>query len=281
MKKRITEKELKEYSEYLYKEEKTKSTIDKYIRDLRKLMDYAGEQELTKEVVIAYKTYLQEEKHFKISSMNSYLVAANRFFEYKGWHELRVKTYKVQRETYVSEKKELTKQEYDKLLKAAKDKGKMRLYMAILTICSTGIRVGELKFITVKAVEQGEATVYNKAKERKILLSRDLQVKLLQYIRTNKIREGEVFRTSTGKTLNRSYIWREMQKLSEEAGVDKKKVFPHNLRHLFAKTYYNLHKDIAKLADFLGHSNIETTRFYIKTTCNECRRQLDEMGLVC
>jgi integrase len=241
---------------------------------------YAGEQEFSKVLVIEYKEYLRNSKKYKTSSINSFLVAANRFFEYMGWYELRVKTFKVQKETFMPENKELTKEEYKKLVKTAKAVGKSRIGMIIQTICATGIRVGELSAITVEAVKNGLAITYNKGKERQILIPRDLQVRLKVYMREQGIKNGFVFQTSRGKALDRSWIWREMKKLCEQAGVCKDKVFPHNLRHLFARTFYTMYKDIVKLADILGHSSMETTRIYLKESFEEHRRQLEKMNLL-
>lgn len=276
----ITEVLLEEYSEYLYEEEKSRATIQKYLCDLRKLMDFAGGREITKKLMIEYKEYLYNEKQYKTSSINSFLVAANRFFEYVGWYGLKVKKYKVQKETFIPEERDLTKKEYRKLVQTAKKMGHIRMALLIQTICSTGIRVGELEAITVETVKKGTVIIYHKGKERKILIPRDLQMKLLCYANKHEIKEGAVFQTSSGKPLDRSYIWRNMKALCEEAGVKRDKVFPHNLRHLFAKSFYELHKDIAKLADMLGHSNIETTRIYIKTSSIEHRKQLESLGLL-
>jgi site-specific recombinase XerD len=280
MERKITKKLLEQYKVSLYEQEKSKATIKKYLCDLRKLVEFTKNRELNKIMVIEYKKYLRDEKHYKTSSINSFLVAANRFFEYMGWHELRMKTYKVQKEMFLPEHKELSKAEYMKLIYAAKETGKSRISMIIQTICATGIRVSELSAITVYSVKKGVAIVYNKGKERQILLPRDLQVKLLDYIRKEGIKEGFVFQTSKGKAVNRTWIWREMKKLCEVADVCKDKVFPHNLRHLFARTFYTMYKDIAKLADILGHSSIETTRIYLKESFLEHRKQLEKMDLL-
>lgn len=276
----ITEAELEAYSEYLYEEEKSSATIKKYLCDLRKLMEYAKGQEITKKLMIAYKEYLYGEKQYKTSSINSFLVAANRFFEYKGWYGLKVKNYRIQKEAFIPEERDLTEAEYRKLVKTAKKLGNIRMSLLIQTICSTGIRVSELEAVTVAAVKKGTAVLYNKGKERKILIPQKLQMKLLCYIARHQLEEGPVFQTSGGKPLDRSYIWRNMKALCEEADVEKGKVFPHNLRHLFAKSFYEMHKDIAKLADMLGHGSIETTRIYIKTSSAEHRKQLESMGLL-
>ena len=280
MQKIITKKHIDNYMDYLYEQEKSKATIKKYRIDLEKLCSFVAGKKLTKSLIIAYKDYLRKEKKYKTSSINSFLVAANRFFDYMEWYDLKVKTFKVQRETFVPEHRELSKGDYKRLIQAAAGQGKKKIGMVIQTICATGIRVSELSDITVSAVKRGGVSIYNKGKERQVLLSRDVQLKLLQYIRKNGIKCGPVFQTSSGKPLDRTYIWREMKKLCESAGVDDSKVFPHNLRHLFARTFYNLYKDIAKLADILGHSNIETTRIYIKESSRKHKKQLERLKLV-
>lgn len=280
MKRKITKRSLADYKIYLYEQEKSRATIEKYMRDLDKLLRYAEGRNLDKPLMIEYKDYLKNERNHKTSSVNSFLVAANRFFEFMKWHELKVKTYRVQKETFMPEKRELSKEEYRKLVKTAIHTGKERIAMIIQTICATGIRVSELSSITVSSVKCGVAAIYNKGKERQILIPRDLQVHLLRYIRKNDIKGGPVFQTSKGKAVDRTWIWREMKKLCEEAGVEKDKVFPHNLRHLFARTFYGLYRDIAKLADMLGHSSIETTRIYLRESYTEYRKQLEKLNLL-
>lgn len=280
MEKHITEELLEEYEKHLHSQEKSSATIKKYLGDLRKLVEYADGQAFSKELVIAYKEHLKKEKQYKTSSINSFLVAANRFFEYMGWLELRVKTYKVQNKAFVPDNRELTKQEYKKLVEAAVKKGKKRIGMILQTVCATGIRISELASITVEAVKRGLAVTYNKGKERQILISRDLQVRLLDYVRKRKIKDGPVFRTSKGKPVDRTWVWREMKKLCRDAKVDSDKVFPHNLRHLFAREFYSKCKDIVKLADVLGHSCIETTRIYLKETYREHLKQMEQLDLL-
>ena len=276
----VTEEILSGYQEYLYEEEKSEATIKKYMRDLWKLVLYAGGREVTKKMVVGYKEYLRKKKKYKLTSINSFLVAANRLFEYLGWYDLRVRTYKIQKEAFVPENRDLSREEYKRLVKAALKKGKIRLAMIIQTICATGMRISELASVTLESVAGGVVEIYCKGKQRIILLPGKLRKKLLRYIKENKIAGGIVFRTSGGKAVDRSNIWKEMKMLSKEAGVQESKVYLHNLRHLFAKEFYTAGKDIAKLADVLGHSNIETTRGYIKTTSREHQRLLDSMGLV-
>ena len=280
MKRIVKEKMLGRYEIYLRNEEKSKATINKYLCDLRKLISYADGREVDKELMLSYKNKLLTQDGYKVSSINSFLAAANCFFEYMGWLDLRVKTYQVQRETFCPENKYLSKEEYYRLVKAAKEMGKIRLVMILQTICATGIRVSELKAVTVEAVRNGSIVIYNKGKIRTVLLPDELRKELLYYIGKAKIEKGIVFCTASGKAVNRSNIWREMKSICKEAGVAEDKVFPHNLRHLFATVFYEIKKDIAKLADVLGHSNIETTRIYIKTTGKEHRKQLNQMKLV-
>ncbi len=276
----VTEEILSGYQEYLYEEEKSEATIKKYMRDLWKLVLYAGGREVTKKMMVGYKEYLRKKKKYKLTSINSFLVAANRLFEYLGWYDLRVRTYKIQKEAFVPENRDLSREEYKRLVKAALKKGKIRLAMIIQTICATGMRISELASVTLESVAGGVVEIYCKGKQRIILLPGKLRKKLLRYIKENKIAGGIVFRTSGGKAVDRSNIWKEMKMLSKEAGVQESKVYLHNLRHLFAKEFYTAGKDIAKLADVLGHSNIETTRGYIKTTSREHQKLLDQMDLV-
>lgn len=275
----ITEKLLERYKIYLADNEKSLATTSKYIRDVRKFMEYVNGQNITKELVTEYKEYLRTNKKYKLSSINSFLIAINSFFSYMGWHNLRVKTYKVQKELFTPAGRDLSRQEYKKLVYAAKRKGNKRLAMIIQTICATGMRVSELSSVTADSVKKGVVDIYCKGKHRQVLLPGKLRKMLLVYISGNKIK-GIVFCTSSGKAVDRSNIWREMKSLGDEAGVALEKIFPHNLRHLFAKVFYETNKDIARLADVLGHSSIETTRLYIMVTSREHQRQLDIMGLV-
>lgn len=280
MKRMITEEKILQYQEYLYEEEKTTATIKKYICDLKKLMDYLSGREITKKLMVEYKEALRKEKGYRLTSINSFLVAANRFFEYMGWYDLRVKTYRIQKEIFVPENRDLSKAEYKKLVQAAMKKGKKRLAMILQTICAAGIRISELSCVTVESVVKGIVEIYCKGKQRIVLLPKKLQKKLLRYIQEKGIKSGILFCTSSGKPVDRSNIWKEMKGLCKEAEVTEEKVYPHNLRHLFAKEFYAVEKDIAKLADILGHSSVETTRIYIKSTSAEHQKQLNMMGLV-
>ena len=275
----LTEKHITEYSTYLEGQEKCKNTIEKYIRDVRRFEAYMNGKEIKKENVIAFKQKLFFE-NYAVRSINSMLAAINSLFSFLGWVDLKVKSMKFQRQIYCPEEKELTKAEYMRLLNTAQQKGNERLNLLIQTICGTGIRVSELQYITVEAARCGEAIVSLKGKTRSVFIIRDLQKKLLRYVAEKKISSGAIFVTRSGKPMSRTNIWREMKNLCEQAGVNSQKVFPHNLRHLFARTFYAIERDIAKLADILGHSSINTTRIYIITTGNEHRQRMENMRLI-
>ena len=280
MKGRILTKEMiGEFSCYLKSEEKSKNTIAKYLRDVRAFAEYLSGAEITKETVIAYKSKLLAES-YAVRSINSMLASLNGLFSFLGWTDCRVKSIKLQRQIYCPEEKELTKAEYMRLVNTAKQKGNERLNLILQTICGTGIRVSELQCITVEAVKCGEAIVSLKGKTRTIFIVRELQKKLLRYAAEQGISSGTIFITRTGRPLSRTNIWREMKGLCEQAGVNPQKVFPHNLRHLFARVFYGIEKDIAKLADILGHSSINTTRIYIISTGDEHRRRMEYMRLI-
>ena len=275
----LTEKQIAKFAAYLKNEEKSENTIEKYIRDVRTFAASISETEITKETVIAYKNKLISD-NYAVRSINSMLASLNGLFSFLGWGDLKVKSIKLQRQIYCPEEKELTKAEYMRLVNTTQQKGNERLNLLIQTICGTGIRVSELSYITVEAVKCGEAVVSLKGKTRSVFIVRDLQKKLLRYAAEQKITSGAIFITRTGKPMSRTNIWREMKSLCEQAGVNPQKVFPHNLRHLFARTFYGIEKDIAKLADILGHSSINTTRIYIITTGNEHRQRMENMRLI-
>lgn len=276
----ITEEMLEAYENYLFEDEKRPATIKKYLGDIRKLQAYAGGREISKKLLVEYKAHFLEEGVYKERSINSFLVSANCFLQFMGWNDAVVKLNRIQREIFSPQEKNLTREEYIKLVRAARSNGKERMGMILQTICATGIRVGELKYVTVQAVKKGILEIRNKGKSRKVLLPNQLLVGLRRYIRENGISRGAVFITSGGRVVDRSNIWREMKSLCRTAGVQSEKVFPHNLRHLFARCFYELEKDIARLADVLGHSSIETTRIYIKSTGEKHLKQLERMGLV-
>ncbi len=280
MKERIlTHETIEAFQEYLLREERSKNTVEKYLRDIHIFAVFAGDREINKQTVTAYKEHLLKES-YAVRSINSMLASLNCLFVFLGWEDCKVRVVKIQRQIYCPEEKELTKTEYARLCRAAMEKRNQRLNLILQTICGTGIRVSELRYITVEAAKRGEAVVSLKGKTRTVFLVKELRKKLLRYAAQQKILTGCIFVTRTGKPMNRTNIWREMKSLCCDAGVDPKKVFPHNLRHLFARTFYGLERDIVKLADILGHSNIETTRIYIVSTGAEHRRKLENMQLI-
>ena len=278
MGKRLTPSMLAAFERYLIENEKSRATVQKYLHDLRHFAAFAANRRADKALVLAYKAAL--ETAYTVRSANSMLAALNAFFNFIGWQKYAVKQFKVQREVYCSAEKELTKAEYAALIRTAERGKNKRLALVLQTICATGIRVSELVFITAEAVQRGEVMVNCKGKTRKIFIVPSLQKKLMHYIRTQQIKSGCVFVTRSGKPLDRSNIWREMKALCEQAGVAPSKVFPHNLRHLFARTFYHLEKDIVKLADVLGHTNVNTTRIYIMSTGAEHRAKMERLRLV-
>ena len=275
----LTEEMAKAFEKYLRREEKSENTVKKYLRDVRAFAAYLNGAEVTKETVITFKSKLLGES-YSVRSINSMLASLNGLFSFLGWEDCRVKSVKLQRQIYCPEEQELTKAEYIRLVHTAKQKGNERLNLILQTICGTGIRVSELQYITVEAVKNREATVSLKGKTRSVFLVKELRKKLIRYAAKQNIQSGAVFITRTGKPMNRTNIWREMKGLCRQAGVNPKKVFPHNLRHLFARTFYGIEKDIAKLADILGHSSINTTRIYIISTGSEHRRRMEHMRLI-
>ena len=275
---KITENIILNFENHLTEQEKSPTTIEKYIRDIRAFSAFMGRKAIAKETVILYKKYLQE--NYAVRSVNSMLASVNSLFAFLGWHDLKVKSLKFQQQVFCPEEKELTKAEYYRLCTAAKHKHNKRLNLILQTICGTGIRVSELQYITVEAVKHGEAVVNCKAKTRTIFIVRELKQKLLRYAAEQGIKSGMIFVTRTGKPISRTNIWREMKSLCKEANVNPQKVFPHNLRHLFARVFYAIEKDIAKLADILGHSSINTTRIYIISTGTEHRKRMENMYLI-
>lgn len=275
----ITNETIEQFRAHLLFEEKSAATVEKYIRDVKAFMRFADGAVVTKELVIGYKQKLIADK-YAVRSINSVLASANSLLAFLGWQDCKVKSLKMQREIYCAEEKELTKAEYTRLVNTAKEKKNERLSLILQTICGTGIRVSELQFITVDAVKCGCAEVRCKGKSRSVIIVSNLQKKLLKYVQKHHIGSGSIFVTKTGKPVSRTNIWREMKNLCKDANVNPSKVFPHNLRHLFARTFYGMEKDIAKLADILGHSNINTTRIYIVSTGAEHRQRLENMRLV-
>ena len=275
----VWETVLRQYEKELARQEKSSATMEKYIRCARRFTQWLNGARLSKEKVIEYKEHLQEKK-LRAQSVNGHIAALNRLFDFLGQSELKVKALKLQRQVYCQEEKELTRAEYERLCGAAKQQQDDRLLLMLQTLCATGIRVSELQYVTAEAVKQGKAVIRCKAKTRTVFIVQALQKKLLWYIRQRKIIKGPVFVTRSGRPMDRVAIWRAMKSLCALAGVDSRKVFPHNLRHLFARMFYELQKDIAKLSDVLGHSSINTTRIYIMTTGAEHRRWMEKMKLV-
>ena len=277
MEKRIIELDImQEYRQYLIMEEKSKATLEKYCRDLQAFAEFADGGEITKELTLAYKQQLVE-KGYAVRSINSVIASLNSFFCFMGWQDCRVKSLRLQRQIYCREEKELTRAEYDRLISAAENQPRLQLIMK--TICATGIRVSELEYFTMEAIRCGEVTIFCKNKTRKILLPGKLKKLLMRYAAHNGIKKGVIFRTRSGKPLDRSNIWSMMKSLCKRAKVDPQKVYPHNLRKLFARVFYKVERDIAKLADILGHSSINTTRIYIISTGKEHMRVIERLGL--
>ena len=274
----ITNQHMENFKNYLISEEKSEATVSKYLHDVAVFAEWLSERDLEKIAVVEYKTVLCEK--YAPASVNAALSSLNCFFAFCGWYDLRVKNLKIQRQIFASTEKELTKAEYDRLLTAAKSKKNERLFLLMQTICSTGIRVSELKFITVEAVERGIAEINCKGKRRQVFLPKELRKMLGRYIKEQKRKSGAVFVTKNGNPLDRSNIWSDMKKLCKTANVSEKKVFPHNLRHLFARTFYSLQKDVVRLADILGHSSVNTTRIYTMETGVVHRRLIEKLGLL-
>lgn len=268
---------LKDFSHWLSREEKSDATREKYLRDAEAFFLFTGKNEISKEGVLAWKQQLID-LGYAIRSINSMLASVNSLLDFLGLGDYKVKSLKLQQQTYCPEEKELTKGEYLRLLEASR--GKEHLNLVIQTICATGIRVSELRYFTLEAVRTGEISVSCKGKNRRVFLPGKLRKLLLSYAKEKKITTGVIFQNGKGKPLDRSSIWRQMKQLCKAAGVQESKVFPHNLRKLFARTFYGIEKDIAKLADILGHSSINTTRIYIMTTGQEHRRKIERLGLV-
>lgn len=269
---------LVEYESYLHREERSENTISKYIRDIRAFFVFLAERDITKEVLLEWKDHLM--KKYAPASINSMLAAVNGFLDWLEVPQMKVKPMKIQHAIYSRPEKELSIDEYKRLVEAANQNKNRRLSLLLQTLCATGIRVSELKFITVDAVNSGQSMVCCKGKTRAIFLPQELSRALRRYCKEEKIKSGVIFRTKNGRPLDRSNIWKDMKSLCASAGVAPGKVFPHNLRHLFAQTFYNLEKDLSRLADLLGHSSINTTRIYTMESGNEHKKLMNRMGLV-
>ncbi|MBQ8288707.1 MAG: tyrosine-type recombinase/integrase [Clostridia bacterium] len=266
------------FAAHLRDDEKSASTEEKYLRDLRRFAEFLQGRTVDKHLVLEYKTVLAQRG--AVTAANSVLASLNSFLRFAGWCDCTVKQFRVQKKAYCPEEKELTREEYVRLVRAAERNENERLSLVLQSICGTGIRVSELQYITVEAAQKGEATVSCKGKTRTVFIVSSLRKKLLRYAKAQGITCGAIFVTRGGKPLNRSNIWRQMKSLCESASVSPEKVFPHNLRHLFARIFYGIEKDIAKLADILGHSNVNTTRIYIITTGAEHKRKMENMRLI-
>ncbi len=277
--KNVSTKEVDAFAQYLRDEEREAGTIEKYLRDIRAFTSWIDNREINKELVSAWKDHLKK-SGLQPETINSKLSALNKFFAFQGWNDCRVKYLKIQRRLFRRADRDLSKAEYKKLFDTAVSLGRNRLALLMEVICATGIRVSEVKYITIEAARTGRADISLKGKIRTILLPGKLCRKLQKYAKKQKIVSGEIFLTRNGKGLSRRQIWAELKALCKKAGVEESKVFPHNLRHLFARTFYRIYKDIVKLADVLGHSSIETTRIYLISTGAEQARQLERLGLI-
>ena len=275
----VTEENLMVFADWLKANEKARATVEKYVRDVQAFSVWLADATITKEAAIEYKQYLMDEKGRDATGVNTVIAALNNYFVYAGL-DIRLKPLKIQRRTFLSEEEVLSKAEYKRLLTAARSMGNIRLYLALQTICSTGIRVSELRFINVEAARSGEASITNKGKTRTVFLPTELKPLLLRYAEAHEIQSGSIFITKNGTPLNRSNIWTEMKNLYETAGVDPSKIYPHNLRALFARRFYSIDKDLVRLADLLGHSRVDTTRRYLMESGEQHRQRVDALDLI-
>ena len=275
----ITDEEISRFCQHLRGEEREPGTIEKYHRDVRAFAAWLQGREVSKERVVEWKEHLRMSGYAPVT-INSMLTAANRFFRFLGWDSLRVKALRIQRRMFRNREKELTREEYTRLVETARGLGRERLALLMETICATGIRVSEVKYITVEAAEAGRAEVSLKGKIRTILIPNKLCRKLRKYARKQKNASGEIFLTRSGKGLSRRQIWAEMKAICAKAGVPAGRVFPHNLRHLFARCFYRACQDVVQLADVLGHASVETTRIYLISSGTEHARCMERLGLV-
>ena len=275
----LTQREFDQFEDYLRHDEREESTIEAYLRSLTRFAEWADGRAVTKELAMEWKATLSEAGYRPIS-VNAMLAAVNKFFTCMGREDCKIKYLKLQRQMFRKSEKNLSKEEYQRLVQAAHEKGDLRMELILETICATGIRVGELKYITVEAIRAGVAEIALKGKIRTILLPHRLCRKLQKYAKQQKIASGKLFLTQDGLPVSRQSIWTRMKALCEAAGVERSKAFPHNLRSLFARSFYGSCHDVVRLADVLGHSSIETTRIYLMSTGKEYLRQLDKLGLV-
>ena len=277
--KQITAERIAAFSDHLRRAERSAGTIENYLRHVRAFAAWLGDRPVTRQAASDWKAHLLSQG-YSPNTINAMLGGLNGFFSFAGWKRCRVKALRLQRQLFREDSRELSRSEYDRLVAAAHETGRERLALLMEAICATGIRVSEVRYLTVEAAERGKAEISLKGKIRTILIPGKLRRKLLQYARKNKTASGEIFLTRNGKGMSRKQIWAEMKAICEKAGVAPSKVFPHNLRHLFARTFYKVCRDVAKLADVLGHSSIETTRIYLISTGAEHARQLEQLGLV-
>ena len=275
----ITRQQIQAFAAHLRQAERSPGTIENYLRHVRAFAAWLAGRPVTKEAAAEWKEHLLD-KGYCPSTINAMLGGLNRFFDFVGWKKYQVKALRLQRRLFREDSRELTRAEYDRLIATARAMGRERLALLMETICATGIRVSEVKYITVEAVERGKAEISLKGKIRTILIPGKLRKKLLKFAHKNKTASGEIFLTRNGKGMSRKQIWAEMKAICKAAGVEASKVFPHNLRHLFARTFYKVCRDVAKLADVLGHSSIETTRIYLISTGAEHASLLERLGLV-
>ena len=276
---KITEETLAAFARQLGEEERSPATLEKYLREVRQFAAFLGGREVTRDLAAAWREELSARQ--SPATVNGKLTALDRLLAFLGWEDCRVKHLRVQRQLFRDSARELSREEYARLVETARRLGRGRLSLLMQTLCATGIRVSEVRYITVEAARSGQADIALKGKVHTILLPGKLCRKLLKYARQQKTASGEIFLTKSGKPLSRRQIWAEMKRLCLRAGVAPTKVFPHNLRHLFARTFYQATRDVAKLADVLGHSSIETTRIYLISTGAQHRRDLDRLRLVC
>ena len=275
---KITEETLAAFARQLGEEERSPATLEKYLREVRQFAAFLGGREVTRELAAAWREELSARQ--SPATVNGKLTALDRLLAFLGWEDCRVKHLRVQRQLFRDSARELSREEYARLVETARRLGRGRLSLLMETICATGIRVSEVRYITVEAAKAGRTEIALKGKIRTILLPNKLCRKLLKYAKQQKTASGEIFLTRNGTPLSRRQIWAEMKGVCKYVGVEPSKVFPHNLRHLFATAFYRASRDIVKLADVLGHSSIETTRIYLLTSGAEHQRQLDRLGLV-
>ena len=275
---KITEETLAAFARQLGEEERSPATLEKYLREVRQFAAFLGGREVTRELAAAWREELSARQ--SPATVNGKLTALDRLLAFLGWEDCRVKHLRVQRQLFRDSARELSREEYARLVETARRLGRGPLSLLMETICATGIRVSEVSYITAEAVREGRTEIALKGKIRTILLPGKLCRKLEKYARQKKITSGELFLTRSGRPMSRKQIWAEMKGVCRAAGVAPSKVFPHNLRHLFARCFYRVSRDVAKLADVLGHSSIETTRIYLISTGAEHARTLDQLRLI-